>query len=293
MTTHFKYICCLLTCLTMLACTTEPPQEPSMVLEGWIDAGGFPVVLLHKSYVMDKTTYQRHTLDEVIEEQLLPWSKVTVSDGENEEILTGRMDTLYMPPYTYSTINLRGEIGKTYTVTAKYKEMYVTATTTIPPVATLDSLRIFSDNNNKKYVSAYIHRTDYNAYYALFLRYIDGKQFMFCPSGVLDSRQLTGSSLEMMVYNPLTNDSTLAPSMLSNFDTDTVNTYQLKVARLDEESYRFWDAFDRLNSTKGVAFVPVVENLIGNVQGGVGNFTGLGSSVYTFRTHTDTTYYYQ
>ena len=71
-----------------------------------------------------------------------------------------------------------------------------------------------------------------------------------------------------------------------------MHTYQIKVARLDDESFRFWEGYDRMNSTKGIAFVPVFENIEGNVQGGVGNFTGMGSSVYSFSTRKDTTYCY-
>ena len=264
-----------------------------MVLEGWIDAGGYPVVLLHKSYVLNETTYTKHTLEEVIEEQLIMWGKVTVSDGENEIILTGRMDTMYMPPYTYSTLNMQGEVGKTYTVTATYKNMSATATTTIPPIATLDSLRVYTDEHGNRHALAYIHREGHDkAHFALFLKYQGDKQFMLCPLGVTDDSGTQDEPLEMMVYNPLANDSTKLFDLLPNFGNDTTHTYQLKLARLDDESYRFWDSYATLNSTKGIAFVPVYENIHGNVQGGIGHFSGFGSTIYTFTTSRDTTYRY-
>lgn len=288
-----RQILLLLVCIAVTACTTESPQEPSMVLEGWIDAGGYPVVLLHKTYVMDRVNYTKKTLAEVIDEQLIMWGKVTVSDGENEQILTGRMDTMYMPPYTYSSINIIGEVGKTYTVTATYKNLSATATTTIPPKATLDSLRVYTDNFGDRHAVAFVNRDNQDeAKYAIFLRYSDDKQFKLCPLGVFDSHTAQDGPMEIMVYNPLANDTTKAYDPLPNFGDDTMHTYQIKVARLDDESFRFWEGYDRMNSTKGIAFVPVFENIEGNVQGGVGNFTGMGSSVYSFSTRKDTTYCY-
>ena len=124
-----KRILYIVTCLLLLAgCSYNPPQDPSMVLEAWIDANGHPVVLIHKSYVLANTPDSVQSLEQIIEEQLIPFGKVTISNGEQEAVMTGRLDTMYMPPYTYTTIDIIGEPGKRYTVTAKYKDLHATAT---------------------------------------------------------------------------------------------------------------------------------------------------------------------
>ena len=87
----------LASALMAVSCAKEVPREPEMVLEGWIDEGGHPVVMLHNSM---NFTEDFDTVEELVEEKLIYFGKVTVSDGETSVILAGRADTAYLPPYT-------------------------------------------------------------------------------------------------------------------------------------------------------------------------------------------------
>ena len=284
----------ILLCTLLIACNTEPPQKPSqMVLEAWIDAEGYPVVLIHNSYILANAPDTVTALEEIIEEQLIPFGKVVVSDGENEVVLTGRLDTLYLPPYTYTTTDIEGEVGKIYTVTATYEDLKATATTTIPPVATLDSLAIISTQIGKKDVHAYLTTDSINeAYYVLFARKKGTKQYQICPFGVFTSRDSKDGKIDMMVYNPTAQDGDFA-GVNNYFNDGDSATYQLKVARVDYASYQFWKAYNEQAITRGVLFVPMYSNIPGNVEGGIGNFTGMGSSVYRFDLLTDTVFHYK
>ena len=282
--------------LVLTACTVNPPQPDSLVLEGWIDADGYPVVLIHRSYVLANAPDSVRSLEEIVMDQLIPFGKVVVSDDEQEVILTGRLDTLYLPPYSYSSLNMVGQVGKTYTVTAKYKDLYATATTTIPPVAYIDSLVIKQTFKTRVSVTAYMSdvKPDEESYYALFLREYGTKQFVLCPFGVFDSQKAVDGKMELTVFNPLTDYRTIE-NVNSNFhrDTvpsDTIKEYQLKVARIDYPSYLFWKAYNEQVVTSGIVFVPVFKNMPSNVEGGIGYFSGMGSSVYRFNLQTDTTY---
>ncbi len=44
------------------------------------------------------------------------WAKVTISDGTRTETMVGRYDRNYFPPFVYTTYDMRGEIGKEYTL---------------------------------------------------------------------------------------------------------------------------------------------------------------------------------
>ena len=104
-TFHFSHLLLFVCAVWLAACNHEPPQKPqqipyNMVLEGWIDADLYPIVLIHKSYLLAYAPDSVRELEDIIEEQLIPFGRVTVSDGENEVVLTGRLDTLYLPPYT-------------------------------------------------------------------------------------------------------------------------------------------------------------------------------------------------
>ncbi|MBO4666145.1 MAG: DUF4249 family protein [Paludibacteraceae bacterium] len=282
----FGYILCLLALLA--GCKNEIPEQPSsMILEAWIDADGYPVVLIHKSYILASAPDTVKTLEELVEGQLIPFGRVTVSDGEHEVVLTGRLDTLYLPPYTYTTTDIEGEVGKTYTVTAGYKDLYATATTTIPPVARLDSLSVSPGPAGVRNIHGYMHVDDPEAYYALFLRKRGTKQYQLCPFGVFSGRDATNGQLDMTIYDPLPKSSDYK-GLSYYFQSGDSAIYQLKVARVDEVSYQFWKAYNEQIISRGIFFVSMYKNLPNNVDGGFGNFSGLGSNTYRFSLLNDT-----
>jgi len=288
-----KILYIVLAALVLVGCKKEEPQPPSLIMEGWIDANGHPVVMIHKTYVLDFGNEKSRTLEETVEELLIPFGKVTVADDEQEVVLTGRIDTAYLPPYTYSSTYIRGQVGKTYTFTAKYYDYYATATTTIPPVATIDSLKVRKEID-KMDVRAYMP-VDPDGYYAFFLRKPGGKQFELCPFDVFEGRDAVDGRMEVKVYCPFTDTENEFMGIDFQFRNDpkkedTDKTYRLKVARIDEEAYRFWKAYNELAITKGILFVPVYKNIPSNVVGGYGNVSGMGASFYDILVARDTTY---
>lgn len=283
----------LLAAMLMSGCSEEPPKPMSMVLEGWIDADGHPTVMIHKSYILANAPDSIQSLEQIMEEQLIPFGRVAISDGEQEVVLTGRLDTSYLPPYTYSSVYMMGEEGKTYTVTATYREFKATATTTIPPKAKLDSLSIRASELGMVNVYAYMSHIDSinESYYALFARQYGQKQYKLCPFGVFTSRDATHGILKMSVYNPILKSEGIQ-GIANYFQPTDSADYQLKVARIDYPSFQFWKAFNEMSITQGLFFVPVYKNLPSNVEGGIGIFSGLGSSIYRFNLLNDTTYRY-
>lgn len=288
-----KLLYIVLAALVLVGCKQDDPQPPSLIMEGWIDANGHPVVMIHQTYVLSFGNDSSRTIEETVEDLLIPFGKVTVSDGEQEVVLTGRLDTAYLPPYTYSSTYIRGQVGKKYTFTAKYNDFYATATTTIPPVASLDSLKVH-ETVDKLDVRAYMHVAP-EGYYAFFLRKPGGKQFELCPFDVFEGRDAVDGQMEVKVYCPFTqtNDGLIGVNFQFRNDTektDKEKTYRLKVVRLDEQAYRFWKAYNELAITKGILFVPVYKNIPSNVVGGYGNVSGMGASFYDILAARDTTY---
>ena len=123
----------LLACLCVGCEETEVKQvPPQLVVEGWIDSGGFPIVKLTTTVPVSKQAQSTDSLDRF----LVRWAKVTVSDGTREVVLTGMPNRDYFPPYIYTTSEMRGEVGKTYTLKVDYQDFHAHAVTTIPkPVA--------------------------------------------------------------------------------------------------------------------------------------------------------------
>lgn len=281
--TILYYIACL---FAFVSCAQHEHKDPSMVVEGWIDAGGYPVVLLHSTYVMDEVpdSLKSQGVEDIAQRHLIMFGKVVISNGVNEVILTGRLDTLYLPPYSYSSLNLVGQEGMTYRLEATYKEFHASAITTIPPRATFDSVRVKASDKDTL-INAYMsHLPQEEAYYALFMRYKYDKQFILCPLGVFTNAKARNGQLEIIVHNPLDPDTPQTDSLLIN------RPAQIKVARIDYEAYLFWSKYASLSQSKGVFFVPVYENIQGNIRGGLGAFTGMGSTIYDIPLNKDTTW---
>ncbi|MDE6526674.1 MAG: DUF4249 domain-containing protein, partial [Muribaculaceae bacterium] len=113
----------LLACLAALSsCGDEYDYlQPQLVLEGSFDSMGYPDVILTKSIVTDGADYDASEL-------LMRWATVRISDDTGREvILTGAPSKQHFPPYHYYTTEMRGEPGRTYTITATYRDMCVTA----------------------------------------------------------------------------------------------------------------------------------------------------------------------
>ncbi len=282
-----KRIVYFISLLFLFVSCQKEQTEDSLVVEGWIEANGYPTVLIHKSYVFPEKDYSTQTFYDIAQDQLIAFGRVTVGNGTDEVVLTGRIDTTYMPPYLYNTINIKGQVGQTYTVTAKYRDHYATATTTIPPVARFDSMLIRTSSDKTKRLVGYIGDDGQEPrYYLVFARKMRGKQFIMCNLGAFDNSKVQDGKIEIYINNPLKDTREEDFLHSESFFTDSV--YQIKLSRIDNESYNYWKAFALQDQTQGVLFVPVYKNIQGNVQGGIGNFTGMGSSVYTLHFTNDT-----
>ena len=55
-----------------------------------------------------------------IRDLVLTRAKVTLSDGDRSEILILRRNDDYFPPYIFEGNEIKGDTGKTYTITAEY-----------------------------------------------------------------------------------------------------------------------------------------------------------------------------
>ena len=77
--------------------------RPEIVVEGWIEDGGYPVVIVTTTVPVTDEFKEWGSLND----HVVRWAKVTVSDGEREEVLTGKMDKDYFPPYVYYCKNKR------------------------------------------------------------------------------------------------------------------------------------------------------------------------------------------
>jgi len=271
----FFYLIIFISCNDSLEFTVEDYQQ-KLVVEGWIEQGQYPQVLLTRSAAyfdkIDSTS---------IRDLIVTTAKITVSDGEREEILTLKLNEDYFPPYIYQGTEIRGEEGKSYDLKIETGGKIYQASTYLPKRPEVDSLWFslaegkdslgiingrFQDDPDqdnfyrtftrligidRKYVPVYLSATGD--------RFFNGKQFTF---SLLRGSESINEVTEDVYYKK----------------GDTV---RVKVCSIDQAHFDFWRTIEREIYTVGNPFSSTGNEVISNVSGGaIGVWGGYGASYY-------------
>ena len=254
-----KYFIYIFLLLCFVACSEPEFIHPELVLEGWIEDNGHPFVLIHNSYTASEDVDSVHN---IIENKTIFWGKVTVSGDEVSDVMTGKLDTTYLPPYHYSSVDIKGESGKTYEVVAEYGGQKVYAITTIPDRVGFDSISVELLNDKKGNVRLkgfLIDNDERDNYYVLFYRYRGEKQYINCFLGVVSDIEADENGLiQIPIYNnfsihKLKNRGDKNNSRYFN-EQDTVD---LKLSAVDKTSYDIWKDISALSSSSSFPFLPI------------------------------------
>lgn len=265
--------------LTLLACEGNiyPEEKDTIVVEGWIEEGGFPVVILTTGVQLSED-YQNI---EDMKRYMINWAKVTVSDGTEEVILTGMYDKNYSPPYIYTTGAMRGKAGRVYNLKVEYDKYKATASTFIPGKVDLDSVTVAqcADNDTLYQLTAYFtDKPDTHDYYLFFVnKGMEYSQPLISYMGYMDDVLFSSSHISMPVYKNQT---------IMNYDNYTPyfnpsDTAVIKLAHVGVESFNFWHDVQSSVSFSTSMFMPITTNVRSNINGGVGFWQGYGVSTRT------------
>ena len=262
--------------ITPLACDTLewPKRESLLVVEGYIDDGGFPLVMLTTTVPVSMEPQHIDSLGD----HLLRWAKVTVSDGEQEVVLTGMADRAFFPPFVYTTGRMRGRAGQSYTLRVDYEDYHATAVTTIPQVPTIDSLKVVTTNIDSLYSVSVCLTTNPTTgnYYMTFVRMgRRGKQWLPAYLGLLNYDDVDSQTLEIPVNRPwLVTDTTEYTPFFQKKDSVMV-----KIAHIDEQAYLFWKDYENNINFARNPLLPYSSNIHSNIEGGIGCWYGCGAVV--------------
>lgn len=245
--------------------------EPQLVVEGWIDDGEFPVVLLTYSIPLSEEPNDLSDWKSL----LVRYAVVKVSDGDTEVTLTGKYDSRYMPPYVYTTGRLRGQAGKTYHLTVDYDDLHAEAVTEIPmpPKSVEYSVApVSSDSSLYKITATFDEDTTTTDYYNLrCLANGESRQYMACYMGTAADNVMTGRQ-NLPVYRP-------HKLGLRDYTPyfEYLDTVDVKFSRIGYQEYLFWDSYLKSLSTASDMFMSTGANIVGNVSGAYGYWCGYGS----------------
>jgi hypothetical protein len=304
-----KLIVCLFLLLLFFSCSKEveieiPGYKEQLVVEGRIETDGFPLVMLSKSQDVYSSTDLLAYLGSFISD-----ATVSVSDGQQTivlevfnisdlpvesqktiaEILKLELhEVVFLPIPIFSTAveSMKGEVGKTYTLTIEKDGQTNTGKTILLPPVPLQQSYWKPSNDNPEYGLVVGRLADppnqYNAYKWEAKRITpqaNGEPldtlFRRAPGSYFDDRFFDGITFEFDTYNRQRRKD---ESHLEEFR----RYYRLgdivvaKFSRLDRDVFEFYNKMNEQQENMGNPFaVPV--NAPSNISGALGVWAGVST----------------
>ena len=272
-----KTLCILLACLGIAACDgyDGPAPQSHLVLEGWIDSGGHPIVLLSESLPAREGAISRKEMIESIAR----WGKVTVSDGDQEVVLTGMVDDRYMPPYVFTTSKITGIPGRTYTVTADYKDFHATAETVIPDPVPLDTIYTRALSDSLYYiVCGFTDPPAKGNYYRAFTKTTDiDRKYQPSTLAYMSDETFDGYSEMILGSTERFNE------LLYVLNIKLGDEVSVKFCTCDRRTFLFWQNFDVMLENNVNVTYQFDTDMEGGLEGALGYWAGYGVSYYTIQ----------
>ncbi len=272
-----KIVCILMLCAAVAACNgyEDAVPESCLVLEGWIDSGGYPVVLLSESIPVRIGDIS----EEDLVESIARWGKVTVSDGYEEVTLTGMMDERYTPPYVFTTSRMKGVPGRTYTVTADYKDFHATGTTVIPEPVPLDTIYARRlDDSLFCITCGFTDPPQKGDFYTFFTKTkgVDRK-YQYSYLAHLSDEVLDGYSEIQLV------GAVRFGLKAFSFNFKEGDEVSVKFCTCSRQTYLFWENFDVMQLNNAFVMYEFESDMSGGLEGAVGYWAGYGASYYDIK----------
>jgi hypothetical protein len=266
----------------LISCTPEPElhvtdYEPKLVVDGWIEQNDFPKVILTSSM-----SYFDELDSAAVRNLVATTAKVTVSDGEKEEVLTLKKNDDYFPPYVYSGNEIRGEVGKTYTLTIQLKGETYRATTTIPQVAQFERLWFETIPGEDSIGYIYGKFTDdpgVDNYYRVFtLRENKDQRYIPVYLSAIGDQSFNGKSFTFSLLR--------GPDSFTNVEDDLYftkgDTVRVKFCTMDKAHFDFWRTLERELYVIGNPFASSGNEILSNIDNkkALGVWGGYGVKYY-------------
>lgn len=239
-----------------------------LVVEGWIDSGGHPTVILTRSFS------PMNPDDTKPEDLVVRWAKVTISDGESTATMIGRIDNDVTPPFVYTTADMVGRPGMRYTVTAEYDGEQVSAECTMPEptaIGRIDVLPVAASDTLREVTLTFV--PDGNRYYHLVVYDPTvSERFLPCFMGTYCAEPGMSKEVTLTVCRP-------------NIDTDgdaytpyfsVGHDIGVALTTVTPEVWEFWHQYDDVTAFGGNIFLAGNVPLGGNVAGGYGVWSARG-----------------
>ena len=258
---------------------TKINLESKIVVEGWIEEGDVPQLLLSSSIPVTEVIDSTNVLNHAIR-----FAKVTVSDGQKQEVLRVKNDKDRLPPFLYYGSEIIGEAGKTYTLKIEYLNRTVSASTTIPKTVPLISAEYVKNNVADSTGYVFVNFDDpvnEKNYYQIATR-LAAQEPIFVPAfyGNLDDKNFDSSKISMQVNRGVL---IFPKTKYKPYFTDGDLIF-VKLRTINKDALIFWNSWQNEIVNSRNPIYPSNTSLKSNINGGIGIWAGYGQSTILVRT---------
>lgn len=264
--------------LVWMACESDievhlPEYESKLVIDGYIEQGRFAKVALTES-----ASYFEDIDEDDLKRASVVTAKVTVSDGENDDILTLKKNVNGFPPLIYEGTDVRGQVGKTYWLTIENKGKTYTAQTTILPPPHFDSLWTEPTEERDQYIlrGRFTDDADEENYYRIFTqRKNKDKKYIPVYLSALGDKFFNGKTLNIDLLRGAENYADIN----NDIYFESGDTVLVRFCSIDKPHFDFWRTLEREVYATGNPFSSSGNEILHNTsEGSIGVWGGYGAS---------------
>lgn len=278
-----KFLVFLMSALHLISCEKDihldlPGHESILVVEGWIEQGTVPKVLLSLSAPFFTAIDSSNLRDFGV-----TTAKVTVrSDRGEEEILTLKPNAVFFPPFYYFGSEIKGQCGHSYSLEIVFRGRIYTSHTSIPELTAPDSTWFVKESENDTSGLIWLDFTDnpdeVNYYRTLTRRLTKDARFIPTFTSVFSDELFNGETLQIS----LSRGNTSILDVENDRFFHVGDTIILRFCSVDAWHYTFWNTLQNQIISSANPFASSHARVIGNIEGdAIGIWGGYAASYDT------------
>lgn len=282
----FVILFILLSCEKSIKIQPES-QKPLLVVDGTIENGQRPIILLSTSI-----TYFSTIDPEVLLSSIVKGAKVSISDGINSKQLKEYTEsiggiynlTYYSSDTTSSNTDIIGETGKTYKLLIDYNNEQYSSSTTIPAIAkTIDSIwwKTAPHNDDTTKVVVMGRFTDPKGYgnYIRYFTKVNRESYLPGANSVFDDQLTDGTTYDFQIDQGIDRNVKISRDDYGYFKRG--DTVTVKLANIDKATFDFFRTLEFAYESVGNPFSSPVKVISNISNGALGAFCGYGAQFRT------------
>lgn len=252
-----------------------PTHESQLVVEGWIESGQVPRILLTKS-----APYFSIVDSQNIRNYIVRNATVSVTIDSFTDFCTFKPSDKYFPPFVYFANDIIGAEGKIYELTVIDNGNRYSAFTTIPEPVSLDSIWFELNNNSDSLGLIWIRFTDplgqSNYYRTQTRRNQKDKDYVSTHILAYKEEYFDGQTMTLSLQRGKGN-------LLEHSDEQFYkigDTVDIKFSTMNKPTYEFWISYQTEIISSSNPFSVSNSKIKSNIMGGYGIWGGYNSKEY-------------